>query len=172
MDPNAPLYTITAEDIQKYDGYFAILDPEGRGVVTHSQCAPLFQKALLPEDVLGGVLRLADADNDGMLGKRDFRIAMHLLQNSVKGIPVPASIPAPLAMSSWGMEVGSGVDGSFLAPTAMAPAAHAAVGFAGGGIPSDELWRYRSVFQQHEPVAGVSSRRISNLVARSEGGWR
>ena len=87
---DASLYVITTEDSAKYDNYFALLDPEGRGVVTPAQCAPLFQKALLPEDVLGGVLRLADADSDGMLDKRDFRIAMHLLNNAVKGHPVPA----------------------------------------------------------------------------------
>ncbi|KAL1498464.1 hypothetical protein AB1Y20_013789 [Prymnesium parvum] len=106
----ASIYDLDEAVIEKYDSYFALLDTSNRGILDYVQCTPLFEKANLPAPTLASVVALADSDGDWRLDKKDFRIAMHLLYLAVQGHPVPTSVPAALAASARGADVGAPVD--------------------------------------------------------------
>lgn len=148
------VWTLGSEDISRYDGFFALLDPDSRGIVTLHAAAPLFEKANLPPESLNGVWKLADADGDGLLDKVDFRIAMHLANQAKRGHRLPSSLPASLAISAWGGELGSGLDGE--ADVATGASCSSAVGTArASALSRAELLHYRGVFESNEPAPGA-----------------
>eukprot|EP00966_Prymnesium_polylepis_P250858 5800577-Prymnesium_polylepis.1 len=147
MEPSP--YSMDETAILKYDNFFSQLDIDGRRAVSLVQCATLFEKAQLAPAALSGVMALADADGDGMLDRVDFRIAMHLLHLAVRGFPVPSSIPAALAVSSWGV----GTDDA--PPVAALSQPPPFIGADGVGIAPSELLHYRTLFLAHEPAPGV-----------------
>lgn len=57
-------------------------------------------KSVLPRTVPGEVWKLADVDQDGLLGDEVFVLGKHLAKVKLKGHKVPADLPPCLISSS------------------------------------------------------------------------
>ena len=135
-DPWAP----TAEDIERYDGFFALCDPEKTGFVTGVQAKPLFDRSELPQEALAHVWELSDCDGDSMLSRHEFHAAMHLTTLALDGVPLPPTLPAALAPAAVGNR----------------------------GIPAAELRQYRAVYMANEDTTygGLTALAAAQLIAQ------
>lgn len=148
-------WTLGSEHFVRYDGHFAQLDPEGRGIVSIQACTPLFERSQLSPHALGDVWKLADTDRDGFLNKSEFRVAMHLASQVVRGYRLPPSLPPALAASALR---GARVVGYDSLPELVPADAAASIAHAysrASAIPREELLRYKAIFDANEPKPGA-----------------
>ncbi|XP_065297210.1 intersectin-1 isoform X4 [Dermacentor albipictus] len=88
-------WVIPAESRAKFDAQFRQMQPAG-GFITGEQAKKLFLQSGLPPAVLAKVWSLADMDADGRINQHEFAVALHLIQMKLKGIELPATLPASL----------------------------------------------------------------------------
>lgn len=92
-------WTLTREDVGKYDGFFGALDTSGRGAVDRAQALPFFGHAGLPPPALELIWALSSR-GAAVLSRADFRVAMHLTALAARGVPIPQALPAALSRSA------------------------------------------------------------------------
>ncbi|KAI9816348.1 MAG: hypothetical protein M1832_005105 [Thelocarpon impressellum] len=84
----------------KVNEYSTLFDKSGaqHGILAGDQAKQIFEKARLPNDVLGRIWNLADTEQRGALGVTEFVIAMHLLASYKSGAlrALPAILPPGL----------------------------------------------------------------------------
>ncbi|KAL1436160.1 hypothetical protein MTO96_010898 [Rhipicephalus appendiculatus] len=88
-------WVIPPESRAKFDAQFRQMQPTG-GFITGEQAKKLFLQSGLPPAVLAKVWSLADMDADGRINQHEFAVALHLIQMKLKGIELPATLPATL----------------------------------------------------------------------------
>ncbi|XP_077486990.1 dynamin associated protein 160 isoform X3 [Amblyomma americanum] len=88
-------WVIPPESRAKFDAQFRQMQPVG-GFITGEQAKKLFLQSGLPAAVLAKVWSLADMDADGRINQHEFAVALHLIQMKLKGIELPAALPATL----------------------------------------------------------------------------
>ncbi|XP_075552578.1 dynamin associated protein 160 [Dermacentor variabilis] len=88
-------WVIPPESRAKFDAQFRQMQPAG-GFITGEQAKKLFLQSGLPPAVLAKVWSLADMDADGRINQHEFAVALHLIQMKLKGIELPATLPASL----------------------------------------------------------------------------
>nr|XP_054922113.1 intersectin-1-like isoform X2 [Dermacentor andersoni] len=88
-------WVIPPESRAKFDAQFRQMQPTG-GFITGEQAKKLFLQSGLPPAVLAKVWSLADMDADGRINQHEFAVALHLIQMKLKGIELPATLPASL----------------------------------------------------------------------------
>lgn len=85
-------WTITAEERAKHDQQFVSLNPVN-GFITGDQARGFFLKSTLPPALLAQIWSLADLNKDGKMDKKEFSIAMHLIQKKLQGFQLPSTLP-------------------------------------------------------------------------------
>ncbi len=91
------IWKITAEERAKHDQQFFTLGPMN-GIITGEQARGFFMKSGLPSNVLAQIWGLADLNKDGKMDRREFSIAMGLIQKKLKGFSIPAGLPETMKM--------------------------------------------------------------------------
>lgn len=88
---------LTADKVAQYSGLFEKSEPQN-GVLPGDKAKQIFERANLPNDVLGRIWNLADTEQRGALVLTEFIIAMHLLASYKAGAmrALPNVLPAAL----------------------------------------------------------------------------
>ncbi|KAL9620296.1 MAG: hypothetical protein Q9160_005195 [Pyrenula sp. 1 TL-2023] len=88
---------LSPEKVSEYAALFEKSGAEG-GILSGVTAKQIFERARLPNEVLGRIWNLADTKERGMLDTTEFVIAMHLLASFKSGAMrgVPQSLPAGL----------------------------------------------------------------------------
>lgn len=84
---------MTQSDAQKYTKVFSEVDTDRDGKITGEQARDLFLSWRLPREVLKQVWDLSDQDGDSMLSRREFCIALYLMERYREGRPLPPVLP-------------------------------------------------------------------------------
>eukprot|EP00177_Eucheuma_denticulatum_P003559 GFKZ01006442.1.p1 GENE.GFKZ01006442.1~~GFKZ01006442.1.p1 ORF type:complete len:619 (+),score=98.44 GFKZ01006442.1:169-2025(+) len=91
--PDGFSWTVSKEDVAKYDALFKKLDEKNVGMIDGKQGVAFFGKSGFPRPTLKKIWGLADVTQDGKLSLDEFRIAMHIVTNmlnkkiTVTGLP-------------------------------------------------------------------------------------
>jgi hypothetical protein len=103
---------ITDIEMNNYDTIFSRADDDHDGFVTGDracawaltraratglQAKELFGRSKLPANELAQIWSLADRDRDTRLSRFEFAIAMHLINATLQGVPLPQQLPPALA---------------------------------------------------------------------------
>jgi len=104
-------WDVTRVEKARSDGFFDMLDPWKHGFIEREVAIPFLAKSKLHGDLLGQIWRLADADNNGRLGKDDLAVAMHLVKQKLAGKDIPKRLPTSLIPPSARQEVDPFADG-------------------------------------------------------------
>ncbi|KAM0276927.1 hypothetical protein ACHAQH_006258 [Verticillium albo-atrum] len=89
---------LTPEKVNQYAVLFERQGLQPGGLLPGDQAKSIFEKAGLPNEVLGRIWQLADTEQRGALVQTEFVIAMHLLTSMKSGAlrGLPSILPAPL----------------------------------------------------------------------------
>uniref|UniRef100_A0A8C1JER9 Epidermal growth factor receptor pathway substrate 15 like 1 n=1 Tax=Cyprinus carpio TaxID=7962 RepID=A0A8C1JER9_CYPCA len=77
---------------QQYEEIFELADSDFDGMVGGGEVKDIFMNSRLPQSVLAHIWSLADTQRTGKLTKEQFCLAMHLIQEKVKGVDPPQSL--------------------------------------------------------------------------------
>jgi len=89
-------WRLTPEMRTLYDGFFAKADKDTQGLIPGTAAKQMFTRSRLSVDILVKIWELSDQDKDGRLTKREFFIAMHLINLARKNIEIPTQVPQAL----------------------------------------------------------------------------
>ncbi|GES58684.1 UBA/TS-N domain protein [Aspergillus terreus] len=82
---------LNPEDVNKFVSLFEKSDVSRSGIISGEAAKQIFERARLPNEILGRIWNLADTKQRGALDATEFIIAMHLLTSyrlgSMRGIP-------------------------------------------------------------------------------------
>lgn len=84
---------IVSPDASRYDSIFDKLGPNAQGKISGSVAREEMMKSKLPNSVLRRVWTLADIDEDGMLDRDEFAVAMFLIDHKISGNDIPETLP-------------------------------------------------------------------------------
>jgi len=78
--------------VAEYEADFEALNPRD-GKLTGEQAKDKMVESHLPSNVLHRIWALADVDNDGLLAKAEYALAMHLIKMKLSGQDLPITLP-------------------------------------------------------------------------------
>uniref|UniRef100_A0A9J7ZQX1 Epidermal growth factor receptor pathway substrate 15 like 1 n=2 Tax=Cyprinus carpio TaxID=7962 RepID=A0A9J7ZQX1_CYPCA len=90
--PFSDHWVVPAEDREQYEEIFELADSDFDGMVGGGEVKDIFMNSRLPQSVLAHIWSLADTQRTGKLTKEQFCLAMHLIQEKVKGVDPPQSL--------------------------------------------------------------------------------
>lgn len=90
-------WTVTQKKAQAYSQLW--MEYNKGGFVTGHTALDLFSRSGIDRMTLAKIWNLADMDKDSQLDATEFKIALHLIANQLKGIEVPEVLPAELLAS-------------------------------------------------------------------------
>ncbi|TFK25070.1 hypothetical protein FA15DRAFT_379088 [Coprinopsis marcescibilis] len=93
-------WDVTPAEQANSDQWFEDLDTDKKGFIEGGVAVPFMLQSGLPGDVLAAVWDLADLNNDGLLTREGFAVAMHLIQKRLTGVELPATLPPSLVPPS------------------------------------------------------------------------
>ncbi|KAM9439379.1 epidermal growth factor receptor substrate 15-like 1 isoform 2-T2 [Clarias gariepinus] len=85
-------WVVPQEDREQYEEIFELADSDFDGMVGGGEVKDIFINSGLPQTVLAHIWSLADTKSVGKLTKEQFCLAMHLIQQAVKGADPPKSL--------------------------------------------------------------------------------
>uniref|UniRef100_A0A673KXA8 Epidermal growth factor receptor substrate 15-like 1 n=1 Tax=Sinocyclocheilus rhinocerous TaxID=307959 RepID=A0A673KXA8_9TELE len=85
-------WVVQAEDREQYEEIFELADSDFDGMVGGGEVKDIFMNSRLPQSVLAHIWSLADTQHTGKLTKEQFCLAMHLIEEKVKGVDLPQSL--------------------------------------------------------------------------------
>ncbi|KAI8986422.1 hypothetical protein BDB01DRAFT_849478 [Pilobolus umbonatus] len=91
-----PPWDVTPAEKQQYDVYFDTLDTGKLGYIQGKEAVEFFKNSRLPETELAHVWDLSDIQQQGILSRDEFAIAMHLIHKRLNGESLPATLPPSL----------------------------------------------------------------------------
>ncbi|CCE63135.1 hypothetical protein TPHA_0E00390 [Tetrapisispora phaffii CBS 4417] len=89
-------WTLSQSKKQEFDRIFESLDVDKQGRLSSSKLVPFFLSSKLSQDVLAYVWDLADFNNSSDFSKKEFAIAMFLIQKKKAGVELPEALPQSL----------------------------------------------------------------------------
>ncbi|XP_058655619.1 epidermal growth factor receptor substrate 15-like 1 isoform X2 [Onychostoma macrolepis] len=96
-------WVVPLEDREQYEEIFELADSDFDGMVGGVEVMGIFMNSRLPQSVLAHIWSLADTQRTGKLTKEQFCLAMHLIQEKVKGVDPPQSLtPEMIPLSESG----------------------------------------------------------------------
>ncbi|GAN02001.1 epidermal growth factor receptor substrate 15 isoform X5 [Mucor ambiguus] len=96
---------VSPEDRQKYIGLFQSFGPINN-ILSGERAKDAFIRSNLPPAILQNIWTLADTRKSGTLNQTEFIIAMHYIENAMKGATnLPATLPANVYASATGRSV-------------------------------------------------------------------
>ncbi|XP_059418983.1 epidermal growth factor receptor substrate 15-like 1 isoform X8 [Carassius carassius] len=96
QQPFSDLWVVPAEDREQYEEIFELADSDFDGMVGGGEVKDIFMNSRLPQSVLAHIWSLADTQRTGKLTKEQFCLAMHLIQEKVKGVDPPQSLTSDM----------------------------------------------------------------------------
>ncbi|KAJ3050831.1 hypothetical protein HK097_008179 [Rhizophlyctis rosea] len=81
----------------RYEAAFDLVDQDGRGTAGGEEVRKLWVRSGLDNRTLGLVWKLVDRAQRGTLGREEFVIGMHLIDDRLRGYPIPERLPEALA---------------------------------------------------------------------------
>lgn len=78
--------------VAEYEADFEALNPRD-GKLTGEQAKDKMVESHLPSNLLHRIWALADVDNDGLLAKAEYALAMHLIKMKLSGQDLPITLP-------------------------------------------------------------------------------
>ncbi|ROL51531.1 Epidermal growth factor receptor substrate 15-like 1 [Anabarilius grahami] len=90
--PSSDHWVVPADDREQYEEIFDLADSDFDGMVGGGEVKDIFMNSRLPQSVLAHIWSLADTQRTGKLTKEQFCLAMHLIQEKVKGVDPPQSL--------------------------------------------------------------------------------
>ncbi|XP_065648095.1 intersectin-2 isoform X6 [Hydra vulgaris] len=93
------VWMIQADQKIRHEKTFQSLNPVSNKI-SGEQAKKFFMRSNLPTPVLGQIWSLSDLDHDGRMTLQEFIIAMHIIENKLKGIEVPKVLPLSIINSS------------------------------------------------------------------------
>ncbi|RDW70772.1 EF hand domain protein [Aspergillus mulundensis] len=89
---------LNPEDINKFVALFEKSDVARSGTISGETAKQIFERARLPNEILGRIWTLADTKQRGVLDATEFIIAMHLLSSYKSGVMrgIPQALPPGL----------------------------------------------------------------------------
>uniref|UniRef100_A0A672QTX0 Epidermal growth factor receptor pathway substrate 15 like 1 n=1 Tax=Sinocyclocheilus grahami TaxID=75366 RepID=A0A672QTX0_SINGR len=90
--PSSDLWVVPVEDREQYEEIFDLADSDFDRMVGGGEVKDIFMNSRLPQSVLAHIWSLADTQHTGKLTKEQFCLAMHLIQEKVKGVDLPQSL--------------------------------------------------------------------------------
>ncbi|XP_067308943.1 epidermal growth factor receptor substrate 15-like 1 isoform X2 [Pseudorasbora parva] len=90
--PSSDHWVVPAEDREQYEEIFDLADSDFDGMVGGGEVKDIFMNSRLPQSVLAHIWSLADTKRTGKLTIEQFCLAMHLIQEKVKGVDPPQSL--------------------------------------------------------------------------------
>ncbi|KAG7202414.1 hypothetical protein KM043_018729 [Ampulex compressa] len=88
-------WAIKPSERAKYDQLFDSLQP-ANGYIPGNKVKGVLMDSKLPLDTLGKIWDLADMDQDGMLDRHEFVVAMHLVYKALEKYAIPSVLPPEL----------------------------------------------------------------------------
>ncbi|XP_076287155.1 epidermal growth factor receptor pathway substrate 15 isoform X5 [Lasioglossum baleicum] len=88
-------WSIKPAERAKYDQLFDSLKPKN-GYISGNNVKGVLMDSKLPLDTLGKIWELADMDEDGMLDRHEFVVAMHLVYKALEKYAIPSVLPPEL----------------------------------------------------------------------------
>ncbi|XP_051990213.1 epidermal growth factor receptor substrate 15-like 1 isoform X2 [Xyrauchen texanus] len=85
-------WVVPANDRDQYEEIFDLADSDFDCMVGGGEVKDIFINSGLPQSVLAHIWSLADTQSTGKLTKEQFCLAMHLIQERVKGVDPPKSL--------------------------------------------------------------------------------
>ncbi|KAK7867077.1 hypothetical protein R5R35_004015 [Gryllus longicercus] len=82
-----------------FDSLFDTLNPVD-GKLSRTAAKTALVKSKLPSGILGRIYQLSDVDQDGLLSKDEFALAMHLVNIKLSGHELPSELPSHLVPPS------------------------------------------------------------------------
>jgi len=92
---------MTDQDLYKYDNLFGQADLNQDNFVDGLEAKTYFEKSKLSKEILAKIWVLSELDGDARLNKAEFRLAMHLVYESLKNHPLPKELPANLISRAY-----------------------------------------------------------------------
>ncbi|KAI9004449.1 hypothetical protein DFJ74DRAFT_693455 [Hyaloraphidium curvatum] len=89
-------FSIPLAQQAQFDTVFAAWDRERTGFLPGNLAREVLGQSGLPLPVLGRIWEMVDVDNRGKLNKKEFAAAMFLVNRTVQGLDLPASLPKEL----------------------------------------------------------------------------
>ena len=77
----------------KYDKIFDRIGPNAQGKISGAAAREEMMKSKLPNSVLRRIWALSDIDQDGMLDRDEFAVAMFLIDHKLSGNDIPETLP-------------------------------------------------------------------------------
>ncbi|XP_035384379.1 epidermal growth factor receptor substrate 15-like 1 isoform X3 [Electrophorus electricus] len=96
LQPVSANWVVPQEDRAQYEDIFELADSDFDGMVGGGEVKDIFMNSGLPQNVLAHIWSLADTKSVGKLTKEQFCLAMHLMQQKVKGVDPPQSLTAEM----------------------------------------------------------------------------
>ncbi|KAL6231835.1 hypothetical protein BDW75DRAFT_31687 [Aspergillus navahoensis] len=89
---------LNPEDVNKFVSLFEKSDVTRSGTISGESAKQIFERARLPNEILGRIWNLADTKQRGVLDATEFIIAMHLLSSFKSGVMrgIPQVLPSGL----------------------------------------------------------------------------
>ncbi|XP_066508433.1 epidermal growth factor receptor substrate 15-like 1 isoform X2 [Hoplias malabaricus] len=122
VQPVSGNWVVPLDDREQYEVIFELADSDFDGMVGGDEVKDIFMNSKLPQSVLAHIWSLADTKSTGKLTKEQFCLAMHLIQEKVKGVEPPRSLTPEMIPPSERGSVPSSVPTLSLSPVpAFAP---------------------------------------------------
>lgn len=99
-------WVIGAEERAKHEAQFYSLKPNN-GLITGEQARKFFLQSQLPPSVLAQIWQMSDLNCDGKMDRKEFSIAMYLIQKRLQGFTLPVTLPDSLKMDPPSVVAGS-----------------------------------------------------------------
>ncbi|CAO3649436.1 unnamed protein product [Mucor fragilis] len=146
---------VSPEDRQKYIGLFQSFGPINN-ILSGERAKDAFIRSNLPPAILQNIWTLADTRKSGTLNQTEFIIAMHYIENAMKGMTnLPATLPANVYASATGRSVPASplVRNNTLQVSSPPPVPMRSPVFKGAtttkvDIAPDEYAKYQTFFRQ------------------------
>ena len=97
---SVPLPLISSSDVARFSQLFDRTTGEQQ-LLPGDKAKDIFMKAKLPSDVLGDIWFLCDREQDGVLNKYEFIMAMHLIGLRLSQNPLMDPIPKRISRKLW-----------------------------------------------------------------------
>ncbi|KAI5623530.1 epidermal growth factor receptor substrate 15-like 1 isoform X1 [Silurus asotus] len=92
QQPVSTNWVVPQDDREQYEEIFELADSDFDSMVGGGEVKDIFINSGLPQSVLAHIWSLADTKSVGLLTKEQFCLAMHLIQQAVKGVEPPKSL--------------------------------------------------------------------------------
>ncbi|KAL1129627.1 hypothetical protein AAG570_012572, partial [Ranatra chinensis] len=95
------IWVVSPEEKAQYDNLFHLTDVDKDGYVSGPEIKNVFLQSGVPQTILANIWSLCDMKQSGKLNSEQFALAMWLIQQKLKGVEPPQSLPPEMIPPSF-----------------------------------------------------------------------